>query len=190
LEKRSAPLAHVNYLKKWLYFKKGCVHKFVTLLAFPCLLLALNSLSVADSFGPIDVIVPVKKSELWLNPGLLSYHFDESKNFNAVNYGFGGEYKFSSVASLTAGTFRNSNYQQSNYIGIYWQPIAIGSMHIGVVAGGFNGYSSNNNSGWFPAMLPALTLEGKSVGLNVILIPTIGDRVSGSLSFQLKFKVF
>ena len=166
------------------------VRKFFVLLVLPSFLLNFSGKGLADSFGPIDVIAPVAKNELWLNPGLLSYHFDEGKNFNAVNYGFGGEYKFSSVASVTAGTFRNSNYRQSNYVGLYWQPIAIGPVHIGVVAGGFNGYSSNNNGGWFPAMLPALTLEGKSVGLNVILIPTIGDRVSGSLSFQLKFKVF
>lgn len=167
-----------------------CVRKFFVLLTFPSFLLAFSGDGNATSYGPIDVIVPVAKSELWLNPGLISYHFDESKNFNAVNYGFGGEYKFSSVASLTAGTFRNSNYRQSNYVGLYWQPIAVGPVQIGVVAGGFNGYSSNNNGGWFPAVLPAFTVEGKRVGLNVILIPTIRDRVSGSLSFQLKFKLF
>ena len=166
------------------------MRKFAVLLALPCLLFAFNTNGFADSFGPIDVIAPVEKSELWLNPGLLSYHFDQSKNFNAVNYGFGGEYKFSSVASLTAGTFRNSNYRQSNYVGMYWQPIAIGPVQIGVVAGGFNGYLSNNNGGWFPAVLPAFTVEGRWVGFNVILIPTIADRVSGSLSLQLKLKVF
>ena len=166
------------------------MRKFAVLLAFPGLLLALNGNGFAEAFGPIDVITPVAKSELWLNPGLLSYHFDQSRNFNALNYGFGGEYKFSSVASLTAGTFRNSNYRQSNYIGAYWQPIAIGPVHIGVVAGGFNGYLSNNNGGWFPAVLPAFTVEGKRVGFNLILIPSIADRVSGSLSLQLKLKVF
>jgi hypothetical protein len=166
------------------------VRKFAVLLAFPCLLLVFSRNGVADSFGPIDVIAPVAKSELWLNPGLLSYHFDQNRNFNALNYGFGGEYKFSSVASLTAGTFRNSYYRQSNYIGAYWQPISIGPVHIGIVAGGFNGYLSNNNGGWFPAVLPAFAVEGKVIGFNVILIPSIADRLSGSLSLQLKLKVF
>jgi hypothetical protein len=166
------------------------MRKLALVLAFPCITLSLSEYCFADSFGSIEVIDPVEKSELWINPGLLSYHFDQSKNFNAVNYGFGGEYKFSSVASFTAGTFRNSNYHQSNYIGAYWQPIAIGPVKIGMVAGGFNGYSSNNNGGWFPAVLPAFTVEGGRVGFNVILIPTIGDRVSGSLSLQLKFKAF
>jgi hypothetical protein len=130
------------------------------------------------------------KSELWLNPGLLSYHFDQNKNFNSINYGFGAEYKFSTVASLTVGTYRNSYYRQSNYIGGYWQPLAIGPIHIGVVAGGFNGYSNTNDGGWFPAILPALSIEGDLVGLNLLVIPTIPNRVSGSLSLQLKIKVF
>ena len=166
------------------------IHKTVGLSVYAILLLCLSGACSAESYGPIDVITPTEKNEIWLNPGLISYHYDQSKNFNAVNYGFGAEYRFSSVASVTAGTFRNSNYQQSNYIGVYWQPIAIGPVNIGVVAGGFKGYPSNNNGGWFPAVLPALTIEGQWVGLNLMLIPTIGDRVSGSLSFQLKFKVF
>jgi len=166
------------------------ISKSVLLPAYLILLLCVSKACMAYSYGPIDVISPAEKNELWINPGLLSYHFDQSKNFNAVNYGAGFEYKFSSVASLTAGTFYNSNYHQSNYIGAYWQPIAIGPVNIGLVAGGFNGYSSNNNGGWFPAVLPAFTVEGKWIGLNLIVIPTIGDRVSGSLSFQFKFKVF
>ena len=144
----------------------------------------------SESYGPLELIVPIEKNELWLNPGLYSYHFDQNKDFNSINYGFGAEYKFSSVASVTAGTYRNSYYHSSNYIGAYWQPIAIGSIAVGVVAGGFNGYSNTNNGGWFPAVLPALTIESKFVGLNILVIPTIPSHVSGSLSLQLKFKVF
>jgi hypothetical protein len=152
--------------------------------------LLLGNTCIAQSFGPFDVIKPSIKNEFWLNPGLLSYHFDRVTDFNSINYGIGGEYKFSSVASLTAGNFRNSNYHPSNYLGIYWQPIAIGPVNIGLVAGFFNGYQNNNNGGWFPAILPALTIEGKWVGVNLIVIPTIGDRVSGAMSLQFKFKVF
>lgn len=149
-----------------------------------------NEYCFANSYGPIDVVQPVSKSELWLNPGLLSYHFDRNKDFNSLNYGFGVEYKFSSIASLTAGTYRNSYYQQSNYIGAYWQPVAIGPVHMGVVAGGFDGYSNTNNGGWFPAVLPALSVEWDLIGFNLLLIPTIPDRISGSLSLQMKIKVF
>jgi hypothetical protein len=43
---------------------------------------------------------------------------------------------------------------------------------------------------WFAAVLPALTWEGDRVGANVFLIPTMGDRVNGAISVQLKLKVF
>ncbi len=165
-------------------------YKKFALLICKFLIFFNSSGCIANSYGPFDIIEVTQKNELWLNPGLLSYHFDQDKDYNSFNYGIGGEYKFSSVASLTAGTFRNSNYDQSNYIGAYWQPVAIGWVKMGLVAGVFNGYSSNNNGGWFPAVLPFLTIEGKRVGLNVMLIPTIGNRISGSISFQIKVKVF
>lgn len=163
---------------------KSLVLSFFTSLLF----LSVNCL--AESHSLFEIIEPTDKSELWLNPGMYSYHFDRNQDFNSTNYGFGAEYKFSSVASLTAGTYHNSHYQQSNYIGAYWQPIAIGPIHVGVVAGGFNGYSNTNNGGWFPAVLPALSLEGDLLGLNLLLIPTIPNRVAGSLSLQIKIKVF
>jgi hypothetical protein len=144
----------------------------------------------SQSFGPFALIPIVAKSELWLNPGLYSYHFDRGRDFNSANYGFGAEYKFSSVASLTAGTYRNSYYDQSNYIGAYWQPLAFGPLNLGLVAGAFNGYSNTHNGGWFPAVLPAITLEGDLVGINLLVIPTISNRVAGSISLQLKIKVF
>jgi hypothetical protein len=155
-----------------------------------CSLFLLSELCLGESYGPVKLITPAPKSEVWIDPGLYSYHYDREKDLNSTNYGFGIEYKYSSVASLTAGSFKNSNYRQSNYIGAYWQPISIGPVNLGVVAGGFNGYSNRNNGGWFPAILPALTIEKDWVGLNLMIIPTIPNHVSGSLSLQIKFKVF
>jgi hypothetical protein len=143
----------------------------------------------ADSTSFIRVIEPEKKSELWLNPGMYSYHYDKSQSFNNNNLGFGFEYRYSSVSSVTVGTFKNSDSTQSNYAGIYWQPLALGPVNLGVVAGGFNGYQSSNNGGWFPAIFPAVTIEGKWLGANLFFIPTVGDKVHGALSLQLKVKV-
>ncbi|WP_255537799.1 hypothetical protein [Polynucleobacter sp. AM-25C3] len=100
------------------------------------------------------------------------------------------EYRFNTIASLTAGRFYNSDRAYSNYAGVYYQPIAIGPIKVGAVIGGFNGYPNTNNGGWFAAALPALTWEGDWVGANVFLIPTIGDRVHGAISLQVKLKVF
>ena len=137
----------------------------------------------------VKILEPEEKSELWVNAGMYSYHYDKSQNFNNNNVGFGAEYRFSTVASITVGGFKNSDSTHSNYAGIYWQPIAVGPVNMGIVGGGFNCYSSSNNGGWFPAIFPAATIEGKWVGANIFFIPTVGDRVHGAISLQLKLKV-
>lgn len=138
----------------------------------------------------MQIIDPQTKSQLWINPGMMSYHFQQDKNFNNGNWGAGLEYRFNTVASLTAGRFYNSDRDYSNYAGVYYQPFAIGPIKVGAVIGGFNGYPTTNNGGWFAAALPAITWEGDLVGANVFVIPTIGDRVHGAISLQLKLKVF
>ena len=81
--------------------------------------LPISGIALANSYGPFEVIEPSAKSELWINPGLVSYHFDQNKDFNAVNYGIGVEYKFSSTTSLTAGQYHNSYHNLTNYIGAF-----------------------------------------------------------------------
>ena len=151
---------------------------------------ALGTSAIAVADDVIQIIQPESKSQVWVNPGMVSYHFQTNQNLNGGNWGAGVEYRFNTVASLTAGRFYNSDRAHSNYAGMYYQPIAIGPIKIGAVIGGFNGYSSTNNGGWFPALLPALTWEGDWVGANVFVIPTVGDRVHGAISLQLKLKVW
>ena len=137
----------------------------------------------------IEIIQPHSKSELWINPGMYSYHFQKDQNLNGNNWGIGLEYRFNTVASVTLGNFKNSDNGHSSYAGIYYQPIAIGPVKLGVVTGGFNGYQSTNNGGWFPAVLPALTIEEGRLGANLFFIPTVGDRVHGAISIQVKIKL-
>ena len=61
---------------------------------------------------------------------------------------------------------------------------------MGAVIGGFNGYPTTNNGGWFAAALPALTWEGDLIGANVFVIPTTGDQVHGAISLQVKLKIW
>jgi hypothetical protein len=140
--------------------------------------------------GIIEIIEVEARNQLWLNAGMYSYHYDKSQSFNNNNIGIGAEYRFSTVASVTIGGFKNSNSTHSNYVGIYWQPIALGPINIGAVGGAFNGYTATNNGGWFPAIFPALTIEGKWVGANLFFIPTVGDKVHGAISLQLKLKLY
>ena len=149
-----------------------------------------SSSDIDKSDSLFQILEPKTKNQLWINPGMVSYHFQQDQNLNGGNWGAGLEYRFNTVASVTAGRFYNSDRAYSNYAGVYFQPIAIGPIKIGAVFGGFNGYPQTNNGGWFAAAVPALTWEGDWIGANVFLIPTIGDRVHGAISLQLKLKVF
>ncbi|MRV76751.1 hypothetical protein GJ700_34080 [Duganella sp. FT92W] len=128
-------------------------------------------------------------SQVWINPGFYSFHFDSGKNLNNSNFGLGAEYRFSTVMSATAGRFYNSDRRYSNYAGVYWQPVAIGPLRLGAVAGAFNGYPRARNGGWFPAVIPAISYEYERVGANIAVIPGYKDRLYGAISVQLKFKL-
>jgi hypothetical protein len=128
-------------------------------------------------------------SETWLNAGFYSYHFQRDKGLNDSNPGIGAEYRYSTVAALTAGRFYNSDRQYSNYAGVYYQPFSIGGVRLGAVLGGFNGYPKMRNGGWFLAAVPVASYEYKRVGLNLAFVPTYKDRLYGALSFQLKVKI-
>jgi hypothetical protein len=155
------------------------------------LLLALTTLAAkAEISNPFEFIEPENKNQLWLNAGMYSYHFAKDHGFNNNNVGFGGEYTFSSIASLTVGGFKNSDSAHTNYTGIYYHPISAGFMKFGFVAGVMNGYPAANDGNYFPALIPTISAEGKWVGANIFVIPSIGDKVHSAISFQLKLKVF
>ncbi|ELX08601.1 hypothetical protein Jab_2c06560 [Janthinobacterium sp. HH01] len=151
------------------------------------LLAGLSAGAVADTFETIES-APLK--EVWLNGGFYSYHFQRDKGLNDSNPGLGGEYRFSTVASATAGRFYNSDRAYSNYVGVYYQPWKVGPVRLGAVAGGFSGYPKMRDGGWFLAAIPTASFEYKSVGVNVAIVPTYKDRLYGAISVQLKLKVF
>jgi hypothetical protein len=147
---------------------------------------ALSVPALADTFS---VIENQPLSELWINPGFYSYHFQRDKGFDDTNPGFGAEYRFSTVASVTAGRFHNSDRQMSNYAGVYYQPWAIGPVRLGAVIGGFDGYPKMRDGGWFLAAIPVVSVEYQRVGVNFAIVPTYKERLHGALSVQLKFKL-
>ena len=128
-------------------------------------------------------------ADVWLNPGFYGYHFDKEKNLNNHNHGFGVEVSVNKTYSLTAGVFENSNRATSHYVGAYVMPFQIGAFKAGAAVGAFDGYPKMREGGWFPAVVPTMAIEGRRVGLNVFLIPKIGDKVNSALAFQLKFNI-
>jgi hypothetical protein len=150
--------------------------KLPTLLAGACLL--LPGLALAQ----VDI------SQVWINPGFYSLHFDRNKGLEDANPGIGIEWPIDKTFSATAGRFRNSDRDYSNYIGLYVMPFEFHGVKLGAVVGGFDGYQMTNNGGWFPALIPTAAIEGKHWGLNIAIIPSIKDKLYGAISFQLKYR--
>lgn len=150
--------------------------------------LALLALPVRAG-DAVTVVESRPLGELWLNPGFYSWHFDRDKGLEDRNWGLGAEYRFSTVASVTAGRFHNSNRRYSNYAGVYYQPFAVGPVRLGVVAGGFDGYPNMRDGGWFAAVIPVASFEAGRFGLNVAVVPSYQNRLYGAISFQFRLKV-
>jgi hypothetical protein len=164
----------------------------MTALRFRMMPLALGLLLLLPQARAEDVFEKIEGkplSELWMNAGFYSLHFQRDKGLNDKNPGLGVEYRLSTVTTLTAGRFYNSDRAYSNYAGVYYQPFAIGRVRLGAVVGGFNGYPKMRDGGWFLAAIPAASMEFDRVGLNISVVPTYKDRLYGAISFSLRLKL-
>ncbi len=132
--------------------------------------------------------------QVWLNPGIYSYHFDSSKGLRNNNIGLGAEVRLANDHALMAGTFINSNRQRSHYAAYQWRPLhwkwAGLDIGAGIAVGGFDGYPNYRNGAWFLAPLPMLTIDGKTFGANLSVIPTVANRFDGALAIQVKMRVW
>lgn len=164
------------------------MNKAVLFAASACAALSCAA-ALAEPHDLFALIEPRPISETWLNAGFYSYHFQRDKGLNDRNPGLGIEYRYSTVASVTAGRFYNSDREYSNYAGVYYQPLAIGPVRLGAVVGGFSGYPKMHNGGWFLAAVPVASVEYNRVGVNIGFVPSYKDRLYGALSFQLKLKM-
>jgi len=157
--------------------------------------LLLLSCIVGSTAAAEAQTAPLKESpSVWLNPGTYSYHFSRDKDFREDNIGIGAEAWLTDDHALMAGTFINSDRARSHYGAYQWRPlhwrpagVAIG---VGITLGAFDGYPRYRNGAWFPAVLPVLAVEYKRVGVNLFVVPTISNRLSGALALQLKVRVW
>ena len=132
--------------------------------------------------------------QVWLNAGTLSYHFDRSEDFREDNIGFGAGVWLAERHAAMAGTFINSDGARSHYAAYQWRPLRWHAGDVwfgaGLTVGGFDGYPRYRDGAWFPAVLPALSIEWGRIGANLYIVPTIPDRLDGALSLQLKLRVW
>ena len=131
---------------------------------------------------------------VWLNPGFFSYHFDRDKDLREDNWGFGAEVEFSANHVAMAGTFINSNDERSRYIGYQWRPLHWKpkgvDVHVGAILAAMDGYPLYKEGDWFVAALPLLAVQGKRLGANFSIVPTIEDRLDGAFVIQLRLRVW
>jgi len=137
----------------------------------------------------IVATAPAVMADVWINPGFYSYHLQRDRGFNNVNTGLGFEASLTDTYSVTAGFFRNSDRETSRYVGVYAMPFKAGAFKAGAAMGAFDGYPKMRDGGWFPAIIPTVAYEGPRFGLNVSVIPTVGEKLHGAITFQLKYKL-
>lgn len=130
------------------------------------------------------------QKQFWINPGFISLHFTKIEERNPLNLGFGAEWRFNEDTGIIAGTYVNSVRKQSTYGGVSWQPITLGPTQLGAALGVIRGYPKLNHCSWVPMILPTLSYAYGRFGFNLVLVPPLGDKNVGSLSLQLKFKVW
>ncbi|MDZ4142996.1 MAG: hypothetical protein U1D29_00450 [Burkholderiales bacterium] len=132
---------------------------------------------------------PGETSQVWVNFGGFSRHLTRARDYNETNYGLGVEYRTHPTVSYMAGAYYNSVRHTTYYGAINWQPLIVGAWKLGASAGILNGYPSRARGGAFFAALPLATYEGTRFGVNVGLIPSVGQ-VDGSVVVQFKLRVF
>lgn len=132
--------------------------------------------------------------QVWLNPGIYSHHFDSGKGLRNNNIGFGAEVMLASNHVLMAGSFINSNRARTHYAGYQWRPLhwKVAGLDVGagIAIGAFDGYPNYRDGAWFVAPLPMLSIEGRYLGANLSLIPTVENRFDGALAVQVKLRVW
>jgi hypothetical protein len=152
--------------------------------------IGLCFISFTSNAKTFSVIESKPISELWLNPGVYSYHFQRDKDFNNNNYGLGAEYRYSTVGSIMVGGFYNSDRYTSHYVAWHWQPLGLGPVRFGAVVGAIDGYPKMLDGGWFFAVIPTVGIDYENIGASLLLIPSYQNRLHGAISLQLKLRVF
>lgn len=132
--------------------------------------------------------------QVWLNPGIYSQHFDSGKRLRNNNIGFGAEVMLTDDHVLMAGSFINSNRARTKFAAYEWRPLHWklygANVGAGIVLGAFDGYPNYRDGAWFVAPLPMLSIEGRTFGVNLSLIPTVANRFDGALAVQVKLRVW
>lgn len=123
------------------------------------------------------------KAQTWLTAPLASLHMPRS-GYNQVNLGIGLEHHVAERWRLVIGTYRNSNREDSVYVGAIYTRWRLGDCRLGTSIGLVSGYGRDI----LPMVAPAIAYERKGWGLNLILIPPVG-KAPAVIGLQAKVEV-
>jgi hypothetical protein len=126
-------------------------------------------------------------TQWWFTPGAVSRHFERQSEFNQTHPQFGLEYFWRPNTALIFGTYKNSNYLWSRYVGVNWTPLELGPIRLGATAQITNNYIAARDRKPFPFAAPMASFEYRRFGLNLYAVPTIRD-VTGAVALQVKFR--
>ena len=167
------------------------LHSFIRL--FCSLLLGALSLSAnAEDLTEFDHGSTTQLNKLWINVGAHSEHFGKkagTRDFNDNNLGLGIEYRTSTTYAYTLGYYNNSLDHPTHYAGVFYQPLQWCYARFGAVVGLMDGYPEMNNGNYFLAAIPAVSVEYKRIGMNLLFIPPMPQIVS-AVAIQIKFKLY
>jgi hypothetical protein len=151
-----------------------------------------DSALAASGVSPVqtEAAFSLVPDAVWINPGVLSYHFNRNAGYREDNWGIGGQLDFPGDISLLGGTFINSDNRRSHDVGLLWEPLHLGIFKFGGVAGGFDGYPYMLNGAWFPALLPMASTSYGRFGANLTVVPNYKNRLHGAVVLQLMFRIW
>lgn len=123
---------------------------------------------------------------VYLNLGGPSYHFSD-REFNEKNYGLGIEAPIGGLL-VGAGVYDNSIGKVSRYVVAEKCMLPIGRACLGAMAGFVDGYYLNDG-GFIPMAAPTLTAEVGRLGMRIIYVPAVDDRVAAVVAMQFRVKI-
>ncbi len=147
-----------------------------------------ESAAAAPEASGLTELGSAYKPQLWVNLGGFSRHFSSNNGYNENNLGLGLEYRTSPEVAYMAGAYYNSVRKTTSYAAVNWQPWQLGPVKLGAALGVMNGYPSLANGGSFFAALPLATVEGRHVGINLGIVPSMG-KVDGAVILQFKLRL-
>ena len=135
----------------------------------------------------------IAEPQIWLNPGIYAFHFDRDKDLRDDNIGFGVEVVVAPDHAVGAGSYVNGNRTRLRYAAYAWRPLhwrpSGADVLLGVVAGAFDGTPTIGTAAGSLRRCRC-SIEGRRLGVNLSVIPTIRDRVDGAIAIQLKLRVW